>query len=129
MSQNHGLGRLLSIMLTSFLLLTSCTKDLIHDDVQHAQTGSHCSGFEAVDDSALAVLPIPFVAFFTPRVDLHDIKADDYLRRCGEPSKLINRHVKVNRTGCIPAGLSYIITLGVFQWCPASVSWEADVKA
>jgi hypothetical protein len=31
-----------------------------------------------VDDSSLAVLPIPVVAFFVPHWNLHDIKADDY---------------------------------------------------
>jgi hypothetical protein len=97
--------------------------------VKQAQTGTHCSGSEAVDDSSIAVLPIPFVAFFVPHANLHDIKADDYLKRCGDPSKLINRRVTVNRTGCIPAGLTRIITLGIWQWCPAHVSWEADVKA
>ena len=33
----------------------------------------------------------------------------------------------MNRTACVPAGLTRIATLGVWQWCPASVSWEADV--
>jgi hypothetical protein len=80
-----------------------------------------------VDNSSLAVLPIPVLAFFVPHITLHDIKADDYLKRCGEPTKLINRHVTVDRTVCIPASLTRIISLGIWQWCPASVSWEADV--
>lgn len=58
-----------------------------------------------------------------------DIKADGYLKRCGDSTKLINRKVEVNRTACIPAGLTRIITLGIWQWCPASISWEADVKS
>jgi hypothetical protein len=101
---------------------------LIHDDVKYAKTGAHCSGTEGVDDSSLAVLPIPVVAFFVPHGNLHDIKADDYLKRCGDPTKLINRHVELNRTACIPAALTRIISLGVWQWCPASMSWGADVK-
>jgi hypothetical protein len=117
------------LLLATLLTLAGCTTDPIRDDVKQAQTGTHCSGSEAVDDSSIAVLPIPFVAFFVPHANLHDIKADDYLKRCGDPSKLINRRVTVNRTGCIPAGLTRIITLGIWQWCPAHVSWEADVKA
>ena len=74
------------------------------------------------------MLPVPVVAFFVPHANLHQTKADDYLRRCGDPTTLINRKVEVNRTACIPAGLTRIITLGIWQWCPASVSWEADVK-
>jgi hypothetical protein len=82
-----------------------------------------------VNDSSLAVLPIPVVAFFVPHFDLHEIKADDYLKRCGDSTKLINRTVEVNRTACIPLGLTRIITLGVFQYCTAHVSWEADLKS
>ena len=67
-------------------------------------------------------------AFFTPHVDLNDIKADDYLKKCGDSSHLVNRRVEVSRAGCVPAGLTRIITLGIWQWCPATVSYEADVK-
>ena len=81
-----------------------------------------------VDDSSVAVLPVPVAAFFVPHADLNEIKAEDYLKRCGEPSKLRNRAVKVSRMACIPAGLTRIITLGIWQWCPANVSWEADVS-
>ena len=129
MRQHLGPRRFVTVCFMSFLLLTGCVTDLVNDDVKHAQTSTRCSGSEGVDDSTLAVLPVPVVAFFTPRLDLHSIKADDYLRRCGDPRKLMNRQVTVNRVGCIPAGLSYIVTLGVFQWCPARVSWQADVTA
>jgi len=129
MGQSLGVFRLLSVPLSLILVLSGCTKALIHDDVKYAHTGAHCSGSEGIDDSSMAVLPVPLVAFFVPHVNLHDIKADDYLKRCGDPTKLINRHVEVNRTGCIPAGLTRIISLGIWQWCPASISWEADVKS
>jgi hypothetical protein len=128
MGQSLRVFRLLSVPLSLLLVLSGCTKALIHDDVKYAKTGAHCSGTEGVDDSSLAVLPIPVVAFFVPHWNLHDIKADDYLKRCGDPTKLINRHVEVNRTACIPAALTRIISLGVWQWCPASMSWGADVK-
>ena len=111
------------------LLLAGCTSTLVRDDVKYAQTGAHCSGSEGIDDSSIAVLPVPVVAFIVPHANLHDIKADDYLKRCGDSTKLINRKVEVNRIGCIPAGLSRIVTLGIWQWCPASISWEADVKS
>ncbi len=118
-----------ALLLSLSMALSGCSKALVHDDVRYSQTGAHCSGSEGVDDSSMAVLPVPLVAFFVPHVDLHDIKADDYLRRCGDPTKLVNRRVTVNRIGCIPAGLTRIITLGIWQWCPAHVSWEADVKS
>ncbi len=117
-----------SLLLSASLILAGCTKALVHDDVKYPETGAHCSGSEGVDDSSLAVLPIPVVAFFVPHWNLHDIKADDYLRRCGDSTKLINRNVEINRNWCIPAALTRIISLGIWQWCPAQVSWEANVK-
>ncbi len=131
MAQRPEGSRLVSLFVAGCVLLTGCTKILVKDDLRTAQTsGDHCSGSEWVDDSAIAALPIPFVAFFVPHIDLHDIKADDYLKRCGgDPTRLVNRTVEVHRTACIPAALVYIITLGIWQWCPAHVSWEADLKA
>lgn len=129
MCRTTNLQGYVSLLMASLLLLSGCTKKLVHDDVKQVHTGAHCSGSEGVDDSSIAVLPVPLVAFFVPHVNLHDIKADDYLKRCGDPTKLINRNVTINRTGCIPAGLTRIITLGIWQWCPANLSWEADVKS
>ncbi len=128
MIQQPRLRGCLAIRMSASLLLGGCTTALVHDDVTYPKTGAHCSGSQGVDDSSIAVLPVPVVAFVVPHANLHEIKADDYLKRCGDPTKLINRKVEVNRIGCIPAGLTRIITLGVWQWCPASVSWEADVK-
>ncbi len=131
MTHLSGRRRLLSLIVAGCFLWAGCTKTLVKDDVRTATTsGNHCSGSEWVDDSAIAALPIPFVAFFVPHIDLHDIKADEYLKRCGgDPTRLVNRTVEVNRNACIPAALVYIITLGIWQWCPAHVSWEADLKA
>lgn len=116
-----------TVALTVFL--TGCTT-LVNDPVRQTKSSAeHCSDTEWQDNSSLAVLPLPVVAFFVPHFDLNEIRADDYLRRCGEPSGLVNRHVKVSRLACIPTGLTRIITLGIWQWCPAKVTWEADVKA
>ncbi|MFQ5450267.1 MAG: hypothetical protein ACE5E9_06530 [Nitrospinaceae bacterium] len=109
--------------------LAGCTTTLVNDRVsQTNEPVSHCSGSEGVDDSSIAVLPVPIVAFFVPHADLNEIEADQYLNKCGNSNKLINRKVEVNRTGCFPAGLTRIITLGIWQWCPASVNWDADVQ-
>src|SRR5437867_1344196 len=37
--------------------------------------------------------------------------------------------VEVDRTACVPAVLTRVISLGVWHWCPANVSYEADVMA
>jgi len=109
---------------TAFFL-TGCTT-LVNDPVRQTTAAeAHCSGTEWADNSSVAVLPIPVVAFFVPHADIHDIKADDFLKRCGEPARLINRHVEVSRVACVPAALTRIITLGIWQWCPARVSWDS----
>lgn len=120
----------LAVLLVMVSLLTGCTRTLVKDDVRMSGTSSaHCSGSEWADDSSMAVLPIPIVAFFVPHFDLNEIKAEDYLRRCGEGAQLTNRTVEVHTWACIPAALTRIISLGIWQWCPAKVSWEADLKA
>ena len=96
-------------LVASTSLLAGCTTALVHDDVTYPKTGAHCSGSQGVDDSSIAVLPVPVVAFVVPHANLHDIKAGEYLKRCGDPTKLINRKVEVTSTACIPAGLTRII--------------------
>ena len=56
----------LCLLLSSLLVLSGCIKTLIHGDVKYPQTGTYCSGSESIDNSSLAVLPIPVVAFFVP---------------------------------------------------------------
>ncbi len=109
---------------------SGCATTLVEDRQEETQQPTemvHCSGSESVDQSSVAVLPVPVAAFFVPHAQVHEIKADAYLKKCGEPQKLVHRRVELDKTGCIPAGLTRIITLGIWQWCPASVSWEADV--
>lgn len=117
------------ILLAAILVLSGCSSVLVKDDTSQSSAGtSHCSGSEWADDSTIAVLPIPVVAFLMPHTDLSDIKADNYLKRCGDSTKLINREVDVGHGACIPTVLTRILTLGIYQWCPATVSWEADVR-
>lgn len=128
MKQIHRKTSVLVLSIT--LLLSGCASTLVRDDVKRtAGLDGHCAGSEWVDDSSLAVLPVPVVAFFVPHFDLHTISGEPYLSRCGASTHVVNRAVSVNKTACIPAGLTRFITLGVWQWCPAHVSWSADVLA
>ncbi len=109
-------------------VFAGCTTTLLKDNVTSPiEARVHCSGSKWMDDSSIAVLPLPVVAFFVPHADLHEIQGASALNQCGEPTRVVNRQVTVNRTACIPAGLSRIVTLGIWQWCPAHVDWEADV--
>lgn len=117
-----------ALILSLTLLLSGCTSTLVRDDVKRtAGLDGHCAGSEWADDSSIAVLPVPVVAFFVPHFDLHKISGESYLNRCGTSTRIVNRDVVVNRTACIPSGLTRIITLGVWQWCPAHVAWSADL--
>lgn len=119
-----------AVILSSALLLSGCTSTLVRDDVKRtAGLDGHCAGSEWVDDSSLAVLPVPIVAFFVPHFDLHNITSEGYLNRCGSSTRVVNREVSLNTIACFPAGLTRIITLGVWQWCPVRVTWSADVLA
>ena len=118
-----------AFVLSATLLLSGCTS-LVHDDVKRTSgLDGHCAGSEWVDDSSIAVLPVPVVAFITPHVDLHKISSEPYLSRCGTSTRVVNRDVSINKTACIAAGLTRIITLGIWQWCPAHITWSADVLA
>ena len=119
-----------AVILSCLLLLSGCTSTLVRDEVKRmAGLDGHCAGSEWADDSSLAILPVPVVAFFVPHFDLHHITSEGYLNRCGSSTRVVNREVSVNTTACIPAGLTRIITLGIWQWCPAHVAWSADVLA
>lgn len=111
------------------LLLAGCSQTLVKDYTQYDEDAlAACSGSEWTDDSTLAVIPLPIVAFLMPHTDLHAIKADDYLKRCGDSTKLVNREVSVSHAMCVPTVFTRVLTLGIWQWCPANVSWEADVR-
>mgnify|MGYP003393275778 FL=1 len=123
-------SKVIAYLLSVTLLLSGCTSTLVRDDVKRmVGIEGHCSGSEWVDDSSIAVLPVPIVAFVTPHIDLRDVSSEPYLNRCGASTRVVNREVSVNRLACMPAGLTRIITLGVWQWCPARVTWSADVLA
>lgn len=118
------------LLLSALIVLAGCTSTLVRDDVKRTVgLEGHCSGTEWVDNSSIAVLPVPIVAFLTPHFDLHTVSSEPYLNRCGASTRVVNRDVSVNRAVCMPAGLTRIVTLGVWQWCPARVTWSADVLA
>ncbi len=118
------------VSLTLVLILSvGCSTTLVNDEIKKAEVvQTHCSGGKWIDDSSIAVLPIPVVAFFVPHADLREHSAEQYLNRCGVASQLSNRKVSVSKAACVPAGLTRILTLGIFQWCPAHATWEADVE-
>lgn len=120
--------RSLPVVLATVVFLAGCSSTLIQDAKKSVpESAARCEGSASVNDSSIAILPIPIVAFFVPHIDVNEIRAEDYVNRCGDRKKLENRKVVVSKTACIPAALTRFLTLGVWQWCPATVSWEADV--
>jgi hypothetical protein len=114
------------------LFLAGCTalttQVLVDEKGRPRPAGTvHCSGSEWTDNSLIAVVPLPIIGLGMPTQELNEIKTDDVLSRCGPADRLTNRHVEVGRGMCVPTVLTRVISLGVWQWCPAHVSWEADV--
>ena len=90
---------------------------------------SHCSGTQTMDNSMIAVFPMPIFAFASPTQEVNEITASDVLRRCGPADRLANTRVEVDRGWCVPTVVTRLLTLGIWHWCPATVSWDADVTA
>jgi len=119
---------LLPIGFTALAMLAGCSYSLVHDNpVPAPNVIAHCQGSENIDDSAIAVIPIPAVAFLSPHTELHQIQPEDYLNRCGRSTQLVNRDVTLDKTSCAFASVTEILTLGIWQWCPATISYYADV--
>ena len=136
MKVNH-IGKGAQLAAATALLLSGCTaltREVLVDErarptPPNATTVSHCSGSEWQDNSMMALVPIPIIGFGMPTQQTNVIKADDVLSKCGPPDRLVNRKVEVDRTACVPTVLTRVISFGVWQWCPANVSWDADVIA
>ena len=117
-----------TVSVVGLALLSGCTTVLVEDPVKPVPMQSaYCEGTEWSDDSSISMVPVPFVAFLFPHTDMYAIEAKYYLRQCGPSSQLVNREVIVSRNACIPASLTRLLSLGVWQWCPAYVVWIADI--
>ena len=131
------LGKAAQFTAAAALFLSGCTaltRQVLVDErarptPPNATTVSHCSGSEWQDNSMMAVVPIPIIGLGMPTQEINEIKADDVLSKCGPPDRLVNRRVEIDRTACVPTVLTRVISFGVWQWCPANVSWDADVTA
>ncbi len=122
-------SRILSFcLLSGAVLLSGCSTVMVQDPIQPVPMNSaYCEGTQWSDDSSVSMVPVPFLAFFFPHTDQYVLKPDEYLQQCAPSIQLVNREVIVDRNACIPAGLTRVISLGVWQWCPAYVVWVADI--
>ena len=121
-------GKVYPILMVGLLLLSGCPTFVVEDPVKPVPVHSaYCEGSEWSDDSSVSSVPVPIVAFFFPHSHMYVIEPENYLRQCGRLSQLVNREVIVSRNACIPASLTRLITLGIWQWCPVHVVWEADI--
>lgn len=87
----------------------------------------HCQGSEMNTSTHIAMLPVPLVAFFVPRITANAPDSAKYLAKCGGQQQ-VNREVTVNYGPCVPTiFLTTLITLGIAGVCPTVVSYQADV--
>ncbi len=116
------------------LCLTGCTalstQVLVDDRIQpQAPVVSHCAGHEWTDNSLVAVVPLPIIGFGMPTQEINEIESSDVLAKCGPPERLANRRVEVDRSLCVPTTITRVLSLGIWHWCPAHVTWKADVTS
>lgn len=116
-------------MLVGVGMLGCAPKKLVHDELVRPSLipEAHCRGAEWTNEASIAAVPIPVVAFLSPQIDLSRVEAEDYLSRCGDSRYLVNRDVSVDRSACIPASVTRLVTLGIYSWCPAHIDYSADV--
>lgn len=124
---------LIGILGTAIVVSTTAPFQPAKADAPEAVTPvpvTECRGSDYVDDSSVAVLPVPVVAFFVPHADLNEIQEDEIIRqKCGQPVSAYGKEeVNVSRLACIPASLTRIVTLGIWQWCLARVSWDVTPR-
>lgn len=109
------------------LLQAGCATMVQDTRVSPPAQAKHCEGSEFLTSTHMATLPIPLVAFFTPRVTLNAPDSSAVLNKCGGKQQ-VNRKVEANYIVCAPTiFLTTIITLGIAGVCPTQVHYEADV--
>jgi hypothetical protein len=125
---SRGLSRSVAVLLTAVALLEAgCATTMRDPRVSAPAQARHCDDSEVVTTTHMAVLPIPVVAFFMPRVTLNAPDSSAFLAKCGGKQQ-VNRTVQANYAACVPTVfLTTIITLGIVGACPKLVSWHADV--
>ena len=109
------------------VLQTGCSTMLQDARVSPPAQARHCEGSESITSTKMAVLPVPLVAFFTPRVSFNSPDSGAILNKCGGKQQ-VNRDVQANYAMCAPTiFLTTIMTLGIAGVCPTFVSYKADV--
>src|SRR6202035_4609702 len=99
LSNKPGFLAPIGLVALALAMLPGCTYSVVHDNPTAApNVVAHCQGSENIDDSAIAVIPIPAVAFVSPHTELPPIQPEDYLNRCGRSTQLVNRDVTVDKT-------------------------------
>jgi hypothetical protein len=124
---------ILGPVLGAALMVSGCTaltRDVLVNESGQPRSAmaTHCSGSEWADNSMIAVVPLPIISYASPTQEINSIKTDDVLARCGPLNQLSNRRVEVDRTWCVPTAITRLLTLGIWHWCPAEVTWDADVS-
>jgi hypothetical protein len=127
----HSHGPMLAAV--AALTLSGCTaltRDVLVNEAGRPRSAmtTHCSGSEWTDNSMIAVVPLPIISYASPTQEINEIKPDDVLARCGPLDRLSNRKVEVDRGWCVPTAITRLLTLGIWHWCPAEVTWDADVS-
>lgn len=128
MMRQNNTARCLGGGLAALLLMQAGCATMVQDPrVPPPAQATHCEGSEFVTSTHIAAVPIPLVAFFTPRITANAPDSNQVLAKCGGKQQ-VNRKVEANYAVCAPTiFLTTIVTLGILGVCPRMVQYEADV--
>jgi hypothetical protein len=108
------------------LAQTGCATTVQDARVPPPAEAKRCEGSEVVTSTHVAALPIPLVAFFTPRITANAPDSNTVLAKGGGKQQ-VNRKVEANYAVCAPTILlTTIISLGIVGVCPRVGTYEAD---
>ncbi len=109
------------------LVQTGCATMVQDARVSPPAEARHCEGSEVITSTHMAALPIPLVAFFTPRITANAPDSSEILAKCGGKQQ-VNRKVEAHYGICAPTiFLTTLLSLGIVGVCPRVVNYQADI--
>jgi hypothetical protein len=123
-TSNRWFAALLAVLV---IVETGCAIKMRDGRVKPPPQARHCEGSELVTSIDMAVVPLPGIAFFLPKITFNAPDSSVFLARCGGKQQ-VNRTVQANYGLCAPTiFLTTIVTLGIVGVCPTFVNYAADV--
>src|SRR5258708_6665415 len=101
-AMSRPLSRWFAGLLAAMVLAeTGCATKMLDGHVTPPPQARHCEGSEFVTSTDMAVLPIPGLAFFVPKITFNAPDSSELLAKCGGKQQM-NRTVRATYRGGAP---------------------------